>query len=85
MIIGKRDYDFTIDIWSVGCVFAELLNDKPIFEGKNNEEMLQDIISKIGTPERALIKELNKDFKYKLPEILPQSWKKVSKHNIFYS
>jgi hypothetical protein len=40
--------------------------------------MLTEIIKKIGAPEKALVKKLNPNFETKLPQILPQPWKKVS-------
>ena len=39
MIIGY-DYDARIDIWSVGCILAELLGRGPLFAGKDFMEIL---------------------------------------------
>lgn len=39
-----------IDVWSVGCIMAELLGRKPLFPGKDFINQLQLIIKVIGTP-----------------------------------
>ena len=31
--MGQRNYTAAVDIWSIGCIFAELLQGKAIFEG----------------------------------------------------
>jgi serine/threonine protein kinase len=36
LIIGAQDYTPDIDIWSLGCVFAELLVNKPLFIGNDS-------------------------------------------------
>ncbi|OQR95451.1 sporangia induced mitogen-activated protein kinase [Thraustotheca clavata] len=40
----------TIDIWSTGCIFAELLGRKPMFPGDDYIHQLQIICDKLGTP-----------------------------------
>mmetsp|Transcript_10454 Transcript_10454/g.15279 ORF Transcript_10454/g.15279 Transcript_10454/m.15279 type:complete len:482 (+) Transcript_10454:79-1524(+) len=39
-----------IDVWSVGCIFAELLNRRPLFKGKNYLNQLDLIIDTLGKP-----------------------------------
>lgn len=34
LLLGSTDYDASVDIWSVGCVFAEILHGKPILQGR---------------------------------------------------
>ena len=43
-------YTPAIDIWSIGCIFAEILNGKPIFPGKNVVNQLEIITDILGTP-----------------------------------
>jgi len=38
VLLGSTSYSTSIDIWSIGCIFAELVMMKPIFAGKNNEQ-----------------------------------------------
>ena len=37
-------------MWSVGCIFAELLGRKPIFPGKNYKDQIDKIVNVLGTP-----------------------------------
>lgn len=43
-------YTPAIDIWSIGCIFAELLSGKPIFPGKNVVHQLDIMTDFLGTP-----------------------------------
>ncbi|KMZ59526.1 Mitogen-activated protein kinase 17 [Zostera marina] len=43
-------YTPAIDIWSIGCIFAEILTRKPIFPGKNEIHQLDIITDLLGTP-----------------------------------
>ena len=49
-ILLNLEYDFGIDVWSIGCIFAELYNKTPFFEGNNEISQLSLIISRIGLP-----------------------------------
>ncbi|GMN63511.1 hypothetical protein TIFTF001_032588 [Ficus carica] len=37
LLLGTTQYGPAVDMWSVGCIFAELLHGKPIFPGKDEE------------------------------------------------
>ena len=50
LLLGKEDYDKSIDMWSVGCIFGELLNNSPIFPGENDIDQLGIVIRVLGTP-----------------------------------
>lgn len=43
LLLGSTKYGPAVDMWSVGCIFAELLNGKPILPGKNEVRFLQDL------------------------------------------
>jgi serine/threonine protein kinase len=47
LIFGSTDYSTAIDIWSVGCVMAELLLGQPLFPGESGVDQLVEII-KVG-------------------------------------
>ncbi|RMZ92327.1 hypothetical protein DV736_g415, partial [Chaetothyriales sp. CBS 134916] len=49
LLLGIQSYSFEVDIWSLGCVFAELLTLKPLFEGKNELDQLSLIFGMLGT------------------------------------
>ena len=48
--LGTKFYSYPVDIWSVGCIFAEMLTMKPIFSGKNEIEHIYEIFKILGTP-----------------------------------
>ena len=50
IFFGDSYYDNKIDIWSIGCVFAELVIGKPIFKANNELGTLSNIIENIGCP-----------------------------------
>lgn len=50
LLFGATKYGPAVDMWSVGCIFAELLNGKPIFPGKDEPEQLNKIFDICGTP-----------------------------------
>ena len=57
IIIGA-DYDSKIDIWSVGCVLAELFTGAPLFPGKNEIDQVGLILEILGAPKSSTILKL---------------------------
>jgi serine/threonine protein kinase len=43
-------YTPAIDVWSIGCIFAEVLTWKPLFPGKSVVHQLELITDLLGTP-----------------------------------
>ncbi|XP_037431154.1 putative cyclin-dependent kinase F-2 [Triticum dicoccoides] len=50
MLLGKTDYNATVDMWSLGCVMAELLSWKPLFDGDDEAQQLLAIFRVLGVP-----------------------------------
>ncbi|KAL1108450.1 hypothetical protein V6Z11_D03G111300 [Gossypium hirsutum] len=50
LLLGSTDYTAAVDLWSVGCVFAELLLWKPILQGRTEVEQLHKIFKLCGSP-----------------------------------
>lgn len=50
LLLGMKNYDLKVDMWSIGCVFAELLMGEPIFKGNNEKEQVQEIFTICGSP-----------------------------------
>ncbi|CAM9759959.1 unnamed protein product, partial [Laminaria digitata] len=50
LLCYSSTYDTAVDMWSVGCIFAELLGRKPFFQGKNPMHQLQMIVDVLGCP-----------------------------------
>ncbi|CAK9314096.1 unnamed protein product [Citrullus colocynthis] len=51
LLLGSTKYGPAVDMWSVGCIFAELLHGKPIFPGKDEPEQLNKIFELCGAPD----------------------------------
>lgn len=50
VLLGSRTYNTSIDIWSAGCIMAEMYTGRPLFPGTTNEDQLQKIFRIMGTP-----------------------------------
>lgn len=50
VLLGSRTYNTSIDIWSAGCIMAEMYTGRPLFPGTTNEDELQKIFRLLGTP-----------------------------------
>lgn len=50
LLLGATSYDASIDMWSIGCVMAELYIGHPIFQGKTELEQITKIFDICGTP-----------------------------------
>ena len=50
LLLGSTNYGTYIDMWSVGCVFAELFVGRPILKGRTEVEQLHKIFKMCGTP-----------------------------------
>lgn len=50
VLLGSINYTTSIDIWSIGCIFAELITGRPLFPGKNNEDQVGIIFKRLGVP-----------------------------------
>lgn len=56
-VILGMSYGMPIDMWSLGCILAELFTGYPIFPGENEQEQLACIMEIFGPPEKHLIEK----------------------------
>ncbi|KAI3931325.1 hypothetical protein MKX01_040242 [Papaver californicum] len=78
LIFGATEYTSAIDIWSAGCVLAELLLGQPLFPGESGVDQLVEIIKVLGTPTREEIKCMNPNYtEFKFPQIKAHPWHKL--------
>lgn len=78
LIFGSTEYNQNIDVWSVGCVIAELLLGQPLFPGDSGVDQLVEIIKVLGTPSRDQIHSMNPNYsEFKFPTIKANEWKKI--------
>merc|ERR1719265_2076606 len=54
VLMGSRKYSTPVDIWSVGCIFAEMVSGRPLFPGNTDADQLQRIFKALGTPNEAM-------------------------------
>ena len=81
LVVGATIYTTQVDVWSMGCVIAELVLNKPIFAGKSATDQFLEIMKILGTPTYEQVKVMNDRFKgiSKLPKIEAKPWKEVFK------
>jgi serine/threonine protein kinase len=78
LVFEAVEYTCSIDIWSVGCVMAEMLLGNPIFPGETGVDQLIEIIKVLGTPTKEEIFAMNPNHtSFKFPQIKPHPWAKV--------
>jgi cyclin-dependent kinase len=74
VLLGQAHYTYAVDMWAVGCIFAELFTKKPFFLGNGYEiEQIFQIFQVMGTPSTKIWAGIDKlpDFKPTFPK-----WKK---------
>ncbi|XVE54516.1 hypothetical protein DITRI_Ditri03aG0088300 [Diplodiscus trichospermus] len=50
LLLGAKKYSTAVDMWSVGCIMAELLAKEPLFKGTSEIDQLRKIFDTLGTP-----------------------------------
>lgn len=53
VLLGSRKYSTPVDIWSIGCIFAEMINGNPLFTGTSEDTQLDTIFRHLGTPDES--------------------------------
>lgn len=54
ILMGGSEYSFSVDMWSIGCVCAELLKEEPLFSSSTDIEQLIQIFSLLGAPSESI-------------------------------
>lgn len=58
VILSVKKYSGAIDVWSVGCILAELYRRKPLLPAQNEQDLMFMINNLVGTPDKALIEAI---------------------------
>ncbi|CAA7267420.1 unnamed protein product [Cyclocybe aegerita] len=58
IMLAYRKYNTAIDVWSIGCILAELLIGAPLFKGKDYVDQLNKIFAVLGTPDANVIRKI---------------------------
>lgn len=54
LLLGAKQYSTAIDMWSLGCIMAEMLSKEPLFNGKTEFDQLDKIFRTLGTPNETI-------------------------------
>lgn len=79
VLMGSRKYSTPVDIWSIGCIFAEMASGQPLLPGASESDQLMKIFKMFGTPNiqqwpgLAQLPEFKED--YPIYKALP--WKQI--------
>ena len=61
LVFSMLDYTTQVDLWSVGCIFAELIMRRQLFPGKDHVSQLKLIVSFLGTPSDEILSKISSD------------------------
>jgi len=75
VLLGSRTYSTSIDVWSCGCIFAEMISGVPLFRGRDNADQLLHIMRIIGTPDERTLRKMAAES----PEIQIKQWPRYPK------
>ncbi|XP_064396747.1 cyclin-dependent kinase 2-like [Halichondria panicea] len=54
LLLGSQYYSTPVDIWSIGCIFSEMLTRRPLFPGDSEIDQLFRIFRTLGTPDESI-------------------------------
>jgi len=73
ILLGGKQYSTGVDMWSIGCIFAEMAQRKPLFSGDSEIDQIFKIFKVLGTPSKEVWPEVEYMSDYK--ETFPK-WKR---------
>ena len=62
ILLGSNAYGKAVDMWSLGCIFGEMLGGKPLFPGQNTLNQIERVGQVIGAPDKDQISQLNSPY-----------------------
>jgi mitogen-activated protein kinase 1/3 len=72
VLLSVKKYTGAIDVWSVGCILAELIRRKPLLPAQNEQDLMNMITSLVGSPDLKFISKIadeeNKKYMLGLPD-----------------
>ena len=71
-LVANSNYTSSIDIWAVGCIFAEILLRRPIFPGQDHIHQLQLVTDFMGTPSEGDLRHIHSSHARRLLRSMPQ-------------
>jgi mitogen-activated protein kinase 1/3 len=81
IMLNSKGYSKAIDVWSVGCILAEMLSNKPLFPGKHYLDQLNLILGVLGSPSQedlnCIINDKARGYLQSLPPKVKVPWNKL--------
>ncbi|XP_034247855.1 cyclin-dependent kinase 2 isoform X2 [Thrips palmi] len=79
ILLGTKLYSMAVDIWSLGCIFAEMTTRRPLFPGDSEIDQLFRVFRTLGTPDESKWPGVSQlpDYKSMFPRWDPQDMKEV--------
>ncbi|ANB15373.1 cyclin-dependent serine/threonine-protein kinase PHO85 [Sugiyamaella lignohabitans] len=79
VLLGSRTYSTSIDIWSAGCILAEMFTGRPLFPGTSNDDQLTKIFKLMGTPNETTWPGISSlpNYKSNFPVYAPQDLRAI--------
>ncbi|VDN30824.1 unnamed protein product [Cylicostephanus goldi] len=78
VMLNSKGYTKSMDVWSVGCILAEMLNNRPLFPGKHYLDQLNLILAVVGSPSeedlQCIMNEKARSYLKSLPQRPKQQW-----------
>ncbi|KAL7754468.1 MAPK protein hog1 [Sorochytrium milnesiophthora] len=72
IMLTWQKYDEAVDIWSVGCIFAEMLDGKPLFPGKDHVNQFSIITELLGSPPEDVVQTICSENTLRFVKSLPE-------------
>ena len=70
VLMGNRRYSTPVDVWSIGCIFAEMHTGRPLFPGAKDADQLDLIFRALGTPDAGCFPDIGA-----LPDYRPAAYR----------
>jgi mitogen-activated protein kinase len=82
LLLSRRNYAKAVDMWAVGCIFAELYGRRPLFAGNDQIHQVAEILKILGTPTKQIILKYGTSLAWDLfsppnPQFKPMIWAEV--------
>ena len=75
LCLGATEYTTAVDVWSAGCVIAEMFLGSPLFAGESAADQIIEILKVLGRPSREQFFDMNcRDIVAKLPDMKGMAW-----------
>jgi len=83
ILLGSTRYGKAVDMWSLGCIFCEMLGGKPVFQGSSTLNQLEKICEVVGRPSHDEVEAMRSPFartmldSLNVPNAPPRKWSEI--------